>query len=134
MPPPMTYFRNYPEPFYADWKGEPHPGWGMRPVMAGPARVGVGALKFTAQQTAAITAGLREECRTYYAASAARQQQLNQICPELGEAIAFQPPSGASEDESGSSATSSGMPWWAWVGGAAVLLGVVGYATAKIGR
>lgn len=41
---PMTYFHNYPEPFYPDWRREPHPGWGVRPVMAGPARVGVGQL------------------------------------------------------------------------------------------
>jgi len=37
-----NYWNNYPEPFYADWKQEPIPGWGARPVMAGPARVGVG--------------------------------------------------------------------------------------------
>ena len=38
-----NYWNNYPEPFYADWQQEPIPGWGVRPVMAGPARVGVGA-------------------------------------------------------------------------------------------
>ena len=36
--------RVYPQPFYADWQQEPIPGWGARPVMAGPARVGVGAM------------------------------------------------------------------------------------------
>lgn len=39
-----TPYQNYPEPFYADWQGEPVPGWGVRPVMAGPARLGVGQL------------------------------------------------------------------------------------------
>ena len=37
-----NYWNNYPEPFYPDWQQEPIPGWGARPVMAGPARVGVG--------------------------------------------------------------------------------------------
>lgn len=39
---PMTYFKNYPDPFYEDWRSEPVPGWGARPVMAGPKMVGVG--------------------------------------------------------------------------------------------
>lgn len=39
---PITYFKNYPEPFYEDWRSEPIPGWGARPVMAGPKMVGVG--------------------------------------------------------------------------------------------
>ncbi len=38
-----NYWNNYPEPFYPGWQNEPIPGWGVRPVMAGPARVGVGA-------------------------------------------------------------------------------------------
>lgn len=41
----MTYFRNYPDPFYADWRSEPVPGWGARQVMAGPRMVGVGAVE-----------------------------------------------------------------------------------------
>lgn len=40
---PITYFRSYPEPFYPDWRSEPVPGWGVRPVMAGPRMVAVGA-------------------------------------------------------------------------------------------
>ena len=40
---PITYFRNYPDPFYPDWAFEPVPGWGVRPVAVGPARLGVGA-------------------------------------------------------------------------------------------
>ena len=39
---PITYFKNYPDPFYADWQSEPVPGWGARPVMAGPRMVAVG--------------------------------------------------------------------------------------------
>lgn len=39
---PVTYFRSYPEPFYSDWRSEPVPGWGVRPVMAGPRMVAVG--------------------------------------------------------------------------------------------
>lgn len=43
-----TYYQNYPEPFYPGSSGRyPVPGWGARPVMAGPARVGVGQLRFT---------------------------------------------------------------------------------------
>ena len=38
-----TYWQNYPPPFYPGASGQyPVPGWGVRPVMAGPARVGVG--------------------------------------------------------------------------------------------
>lgn len=40
---PVSYFNSYPAPFYADWQQEPIPGWGVRPVMAGPRMVGVGA-------------------------------------------------------------------------------------------
>jgi hypothetical protein len=43
----QTYWQNYPEPFYEDWQSEPVPGWGARPVMAGPAKLGVGALTIT---------------------------------------------------------------------------------------
>ena len=39
---PITYFKSYPQPFYPDWKQEPVPGWGVRPVMAGPRMVAVG--------------------------------------------------------------------------------------------
>ena len=39
-----NYWNNYPAPFYPGWKREPIPGWGVRPVMAGPAYVGVGAI------------------------------------------------------------------------------------------
>lgn len=41
---PVTYFRNQPYPYYSDWKREPIPGWGVRPVMAGPRMVAVGGL------------------------------------------------------------------------------------------
>lgn len=37
-----SYFQSYPDPFYDDWKTEPVPGWGVRPVMAGPRMVAVG--------------------------------------------------------------------------------------------
>lgn len=37
-----SYFQSYPDPFYEDWKTEPVPGWGARPVMAGPRMVAVG--------------------------------------------------------------------------------------------
>jgi len=47
MPAPITYYKNYPEPFYPDWQNEPVPGWGVRPVAVGPARVGVGQLRVT---------------------------------------------------------------------------------------
>jgi hypothetical protein len=40
---PVSYFNSYPQPFYPDWRSEPIPGWGVRPVMAGPRMVGVGA-------------------------------------------------------------------------------------------
>lgn len=40
-----TYYQNYPPPFYPGMSGQwPVPGWGVRPVMAGPERVGVGAV------------------------------------------------------------------------------------------
>lgn len=39
---PVSYFNTPPAPFYADWRSEPVPGWGARPVMAGPRMVGVG--------------------------------------------------------------------------------------------
>lgn len=48
-----TYWQNYPEPFYPGSSGQfPVPGWGARPVMAGPARVGVGAMM--AQSSSAL--------------------------------------------------------------------------------
>lgn len=37
-----SYFQSYPDPFYEDWKTEPVPGWGVRPVMAGPRMIAVG--------------------------------------------------------------------------------------------
>lgn len=45
MRPPFRtgYWQNYPEPFYPGHGGQyPVPGWGVMPVMAGPAMVGVG--------------------------------------------------------------------------------------------
>ena len=39
-----NYWNNYPAPFYPGWKREPVPGWGVRPVMAGPGYVGVGQI------------------------------------------------------------------------------------------
>lgn len=39
---PASYWQNYPAPYYKDWYHEPVPGWGARPVMAGPEMVGVG--------------------------------------------------------------------------------------------
>jgi len=44
-----TYWQNYPSPFYKDYHQEPIPGWGVRPVMAGPEMVGVGALPWPEQ-------------------------------------------------------------------------------------
>ncbi len=58
-----TYYQNYPEPFYPGASGRyPVPGWGARPVMAGPARVGVGAVRFapTSEVRAALAAKSRE--------------------------------------------------------------------------
>ena len=81
---PMTYFRNYPQPYYPGWQSEPVPGWGVRPVMAGPARVGVGRLKFKAS---AVEESLRKECAHAYAASPERQAQLTEICAKIGAPI-----------------------------------------------
>lgn len=54
-----NYWNNYPEPYYAGWASEPIPGWGVRPVMAGPARVGVGAVESGGASLAAFAvAGL----------------------------------------------------------------------------
>ena len=92
MNPPMTYFRNYPEPFYPDWRSEPHPGWGVKPVMAGPARVGVGAITFSPAQKEQFRQHLFTECANFYAATPARQQQLRSICPRLGAPIGTEPP------------------------------------------
>lgn len=41
---PVSYF-NTPtlDPFYPGWKNEPVPGWGAKPVMAGPNMVAVGS-------------------------------------------------------------------------------------------
>jgi|GEM_PF-2075873 len=39
----VTYFKSYPNPYYGDWREAPVPGWGVRPVMAGPRMVAVGA-------------------------------------------------------------------------------------------
>jgi len=103
MNPPMTYFRNYPEPYDSDWKSEPVPGWGVRPVMAGPARVGVGA--------------------TF---AAAPQQHLTTIASRPGaHPLLFDPSQDSSE------AQGAGVPWWAWVGGAVLLFGGIGYFTAR---
>jgi len=49
-----TYYQNYPPPFYPGASGQyPVPGWGVKPVMAGPARVGVGVVA-PAQNTASM--------------------------------------------------------------------------------
>lgn len=46
---PVSYWTNYPPPYYqGGWA--PVPGWGVRPVMAGPARVGVGQFKLKAPE------------------------------------------------------------------------------------
>ena len=134
MNPPMTYFRNYPEPLYPDWKGEPVPGWGVRPVMAGPARVGVGAFQPTATTKAAFSQALANECAAYYMATPARQAQLQSICPAIGAAMMTEPPAGSPTMGEPPYPAKTGMPWWAWVGGAVVLFGVVGFVTAKRGK
>lgn len=53
-----TYWQNYPEPFYPGHGGQyPVPGWGVQPVMAGPAMVGVG------ETPAPSTAEQCQQCR-----------------------------------------------------------------------
>jgi len=114
MNPPMTYFRNHPEPFYADWKGEPVPGWGVRPVMAGPARVGVGASSYVATQSPAASS-IQPSAQEQFRASQAR--------------IAAQ----SSSDGGLDSSAGGGVPWWAWPLGAAAVLSGVGYLGVKQG-
>lgn len=39
-----SYFQNYPCPYGPEGDlGQPYPGWGVGPWMAGPSRLGVGA-------------------------------------------------------------------------------------------
>ena len=39
-----SYWTNPPKPFLEGWQYEPVPGWGANPRVAGPGRLGVGAM------------------------------------------------------------------------------------------
>lgn len=103
----MSYYEsNYylnPGPVYGPEgdKGEPVPGWGPLPNMAGPARVGIGAL------------GAGE-----VAAAAVQEKSLvaRKVPPRFLK---------ESADRAKQREGKTGIPWWAWVmGGVAVGAGL----------
>jgi len=121
---PTTYWRNYPVPFYSDWKSEPVPGWGVKPVMAGPARVGVGALK-----SGGFTGALQAECAAFYAASPARQAQLVGICQKIGAPI---PQEWQQEQQQPPPGGAGPFPW-VLVGAGVLALGGLGAIAYNMG-
>lgn len=108
-----SYWQNYPEPFYPDWAREPVPGWGVRPVMAGPARVGVGAWAPKTLFTPEYNAYIRKCLASGYS---------------IAQCTGAQP--GYDPEIKG---TGTGLPTWFWWVAVPVVLGG-GLAVAKFKR
>lgn len=121
-----SYWQNYPYPFYADWQSEPVPGWGVRPVMAGPAMVGVGALgasPLTEDQK-------KTAARNMVIALQARYKDQIAACSADGGAWnlrdrACHPPGGSV------ASASAGTPTWVWIAAAVVVGGGLAVASNR---
>lgn len=110
---PTGYYRN-PVPYTHDDRGAPVPGWGTSVRVAGPARVGVGAVK-----VGSIDASLL------------RKAALLHRVADPGESdVALEPEQPLDEeplDLPPEASEVGGLPWFVWPIAAAVVLGGVGY-------
>lgn len=102
------YYGN-PVPYTSSDIGEPVPGWGVNPFVAGPSRLGVGAM-IEARST-----------RPWLSSVSVPQKQLDTTQP-AGEGVQ-PPPTGGSMV----------VPWWVYPTAAAVALGALGYYGTKKG-
>lgn len=133
----MSYWHNYPSAtHYQGWEHEPIPGWGVRPVMAGPRMVGVGEISdvpflCAAQQQLYATA------RKLYPGDDARQfAYILTNGPGFAgdwQVWCAQHPDVAAPAKGGSmtpvALSTSSMPWWVWVAVPVTLGGM--YALAR---
>lgn len=107
------YYRN-PVPYRQSDIGEPVPGWGVNPLVAGPARLGVGAPPML--DTSLIRAS-----------SAQMQTPILQMQQQRG---------GTTTTEGGvapGAGAPMALPWWTYPAAAAVALGLVGFYGTKKG-
>ena len=110
MAAPITYWKNYPDPYYPEWATEPVPGWGVRPVAVGPAKVGVGGYVAVGQ----------------FAIATPQQQQLTLMKVKAPVFKTLPSP-----EEGAFPGEGAQIPWWAWPLGAAVVMGGIGYVGTK---
>lgn len=117
------YYRN-PVPYTSSDIGEPVPGWGTTISIAGPPRLGVGALGIVRAPFQSLTPAQR-------ALLAEKVARVKAGLPPLTTDDAVTTAADAAvvatveEDKP--------MPWWIWPVAAAVVLGGVGYVGTKQG-
>lgn len=105
-----NYYQQPPAPYGP--RGDfnmPVPGWGTRPIAAGPARIGIGG--FGANIDLPLTPGMQQNILQKIQIASAQGQA---DCANAGGTV--DPASGRCVLPS-----SGGFPWWGWVAGAAVL-------------
>lgn len=104
------YYRN-PVPYTSSDIGEPVPGWGVNPNVAGPARVGIGAM---AKAGGAAVAMPMSDAMLRLKLDLTKMQDIDGTAAEPG-AGGEEPP----------------VPWWVWPIGAAIAMGTLGYVGTK---
>lgn len=136
------FYSNRPRPYLTSDVGEPVPGWGSNPQIAGPPRVGVGAFgdapavcppgtKFDPSKSLCVRAVTKSTLTAHV-------QRRTQECVAAGGKMAGTRcvlPTGASYDTAevggGIMGAIAGAPWWALLGGAVVIGGGVAYVVSR---
>jgi hypothetical protein len=115
------YYGN-PVPYLESDIGEPVPGWGVNPRVAGPPRLGVGAINPNLRAVMSNKGGIS-------------------LSPHLSQRFSQQ---GGGTQQRGDTRTSdggvapgeeeaTGLPWWVYPTAAAVALGALGFYGTKKG-
>jgi len=107
-----NYWKN-PVPYTSSDIGEPVPGWGVNPAVAGPTRVGVGAV-------VGATMAATSSTSPFAAKKILRRKMV------LTEG-------GGVDDGAGEEFADKITPFWVWPAVAAVVLGGIGYVGTKQG-
>jgi len=115
------YYQN-PVPYTSSDIGEPVPGWGTTVSVAGPARLGVGALGLMVASGSRPAAQLSRRA-VMDLVTAGAQQSSQDYASQSSDA----PPPPPADDEEG------GIPWWIWPAAASITMIGIGYFGTKKG-
>lgn len=142
-----SYFRN-PGPVYppsGDY-GAPFPGWGTNPNMAGPARLGVGAVpaktcvemgmpQIRDSKGRPVTTGDGEPVCFDFAGAHREEQELRggPVVKGPGGQMFVQ---GSTDTPPAAQTSVGGVPWWVWIAAPVAVGGVValGYNMGWFGK